>query len=52
LPAETTAHKLYAMPHVPRLVSLRRQADHAKFSRKKRRGNPAHLSLGNSHALT
>ena len=28
------------------------QANYAEFSRKKRRANPAHLSLGNSHALT
>ena len=38
---------------VSQVCSLRPsgQADYAEFSRKKT-GNPAHLSLGNSHALT
>ena len=45
-------HEVDAVSQVCSPPSQRGQVDYAEFSRQKGRGNPAHLSLGNSHALT
>jgi hypothetical protein len=45
-------HEVEAVSQVCSPPSLRRQVDYAEFFRQKGRGNPAHVSLGNSNALS